>query len=283
MTIVDSSTADTITSQGVVVTSGATAHTKGDWQEMIASASEEVYWINMILHGREVDESYLVDVGIGALGAEVVKIANIQVFGNTYSGGSLRLNMPLTIASGSRVSLRIQATSALDTLDAMVYLSNDASFGTSTTNQTLGADVAGSKGTDVDPGGVDNTKGAYVSLGTTTNEYNLLFIMMGNSDNNGQTRQQYLVDIASGGAPAVEIGDILFNSDIAENASQGQALFHTISTATELHAACQSSDAVLAGVGDRLMDVSIVAFKLDPPSGGGGMIVHPGMSGGMRG
>lgn len=269
MSITDVSTAVTANSTGIIVTSG-TANTKGAWQEMIASTSEETYWVQLHLKGLGADESYLVDLGTGAAASEVVKVANMYVFGNGSFFATTPIIFPLTIPSGTRVSLRCQATSASATMEAMLYLSNDSGYGTSTINETIGAVTGSSKGTQLDPGGTDDTKGGYTQLvASTSDEYNYWLVFLGNNDNPAQTSQTYLVDIGTGATPSAVIDNIMFISSAFEVSTNCMHFFETIASGTKISAQCQSSDTLDAT--DRLMDIVIIGFKIAAASGGGGM------------
>ena len=273
MSITDSSTANTGASIGDVMTSSGSANTKGTWDEAIASTSEETYWVKLILSTPSgvTDENYLIDIGVGAAASEVVQIANIPIFINSI--GQLELLMPITIASGARVAVRCQATAGAQSINYMLFLSNDDSFGTSTSNETWGALTASSKGTDVDPGGTDNTKGAYTELvassGITTD---YMILICGNSDNNGQVTQQYLLDVSTGAASSevVSIGNMQFYSSGSERESSSFHFFNTIASGTRVAGRCQSNAAAAAGTNDRLIDMAIIAFDITPPAGGGG-------------
>jgi len=275
MTIVDSSTANTSLSVGDTMTSNATANTKtgSDWKEAIASTSEETYWITLVLKSSANDESFLIDIGVGATASEVVKIPNIPYFGNTLlAAGILSVKLPLTIASGARVAIRCQSTGSSVGLEYMIYLSNDDSLGTSTVNENWGAQTGTSTGSDVDPGGTDNTKGGYRELIASTGiTADYLVVFFGNSDNNAQTNQSYLVDIATSSGPeVVEIDNIPFVSNAGEISSQPYGFFHSIASSSRVAAACQSNNAAAAGTNDRLIDVTIIAFDMTAPAGGGG-------------
>lgn len=282
MTIVDQSTANTGASIGDLMVSGGSNHTKGAYDEAIASTSEETYWITLVLKGAEADESYLVDISVGAASSEVVRIANIPYFGNpAVASGVLSVTMPLTIAASSRVAVRCQATFTSQNLEYMIYLSNDDSFGTSTSNETIGVSTATSFGTDVTPDGTINTKGAYAELiASTSINSNYVVVFCGNSDSNGQTNQSYLVDIATGSAASEvdELINIPFVSNAVELDSQSYSFFHSISSGTRLSSRCQSDN-----VAASLIDVSVIAFDIVAPAGGGGGIAHIVGQGGIVG
>jgi len=245
MTIVDSSTADTANSIGDTLTSGGGTHTKGAWNE-------------------------------GAAASEVVKIADIPAYLNV-DGVVLLPPMPLTIASGARVAARIQATSGNETIEMMIFLSNNSEFGTSTQNETLGADTATSKGTDVDTGASNNTKGAYVELASSlTVDANYVVTMMGNSDNSGNTPNSFLVDIAEGAASSEvdNIANTLYSASANELPSAAQGFFQDFSSGSRMSCRGQGSNNVAAGANDRIIDVAVIVFNLVPPTGGGGGIAQ---------
>lgn len=281
MSIVDSSTANTALSVGDTMTSGGGTHTKGAWDEAIASTSEETYWLHLVLKCPSTvsDESFLIDIGVGAPSSEVVQINNIPFFANVL--GTMEISMPITIASGARVAIRCQSTAATIALEYMVYLSNDDSLGTSTSNETLGADTGASKGEDIDPGGIDNVKGSYAELTASTGiNSGYLIVICGNSDNSGQTNQDYLYDIATG--PATEtviIGNVPFSSSATEAVSANYSFFQSVASGTRLSARVQSSAAAAAGASDRLIDIVVLAFNITPPAGGGGIAQIVGQGG----
>lgn len=283
MSIVDFSTAVLSTTTGITITSGA-SNTKGAWTEAIASTSEETHWIKFAANSGEFDENFLIDIGVGAASSEVVQIANIASFAN--QNGNIDLLMPLTIASGSRVAIRCQATTASQTLRFMVYLSNDSGFGTSTSNITLGSLTASSKGTVLDPGSVDNTKGSYVELDASTSiEMNYVIVLMANNDNASQTNQRRLVDVSTGAAASEVdvIPNILFFSNVSEAPTTAAAFFQTIASGTRIAARTQSSNSTGAGSNDRLMDICILGFKLEGGTGATPSILgFNGLRGGMQ-
>jgi hypothetical protein len=287
MSIVDSSVADTAASLGALVTSGGSANTKGAWDEAIASTSEETYWLQLEILDNATDRNVMINVGVGGAGSEVTVIADIPLFLNLQGSRPVTLPpMPITIAAGSRVAVQVQATIASTPVRYALYLSNDSDFGTSTSNVMIGGDVAGSIGTDIDPGLVDHTKGSYTELVASTSiDINYLVVLMGNSNNGGQTTQKFLVDIATGAAASevVNISDVIFTSSNTEVNSTAVGFFHTISSGTRVSARGQGDIVSSAAVGDRIFDVAILGFNLVPPSGGGGGIAQIVGQGGIVG
>jgi hypothetical protein len=106
----------------ITVTASATPHTKGSWTEIIASTSEQTTLLSFIIRdvaSTNVDTAMLIDVGVGASGSETAIIENVAVGGAVGLGlgvGVLLFQCPINIPSGSRISVRNQATIASDTV-----------------------------------------------------------------------------------------------------------------------------------------------------------------------
>lgn len=287
--VVDQSAAVTSVSTGIVVTIGGGTHTKGAYVEMIASTSEETYWVTLVIKSvtsETVAQSFLVDFAVGAAASEVVKVANI-CFLSDVTAGSMRYLFPLTIASGSRVSLRCQSgATAVPDIECMVFLSNDDSLGTSTSNITMGVNTSASTGIDVDPGGTDNTKGAYSELESSTSiEVNYILVNINNSNNFSVSNEfNHLVDMSTGAASSevVQIGDINIGFDQGEGTGGAAGFFQTIASGTRVAGRTQSSST--ADANDRLIDMQVIGFNITAPAGGGGGVVKlAGQSGGLVG
>ena len=104
-------------------TASATPHTKGAWSQLTASTSADA---GLLLIRAEAvattatETSMLLDVGIGAAGSETPIMENLAIGGaSSASGLALGVIMPLPvrIASGSRLSCRIQALIGSDTVN----------------------------------------------------------------------------------------------------------------------------------------------------------------------
>lgn len=260
---------DTSDSRGTPVTTGA-ANTKGSWAEIIASTSISAEWITITLDSQENDQPFLVDIGVGAAAAESAVISNIPFTSNATTVKSFTL--PLTIASGSRISARAQAVTSTRSIDVSVHLSDTASFGTSASNITLGSDTANSLGTVVDPGGAANTKGSWVELSSSTSDdIDLLAVFIGPNANAviGVTGY-FLVDIGIGAAASesVVIANIPYTQNSFEDPIYSPIIFFlNIPSGTRVAARAQSTE---IDATDRLIDISIIGCNMTAPSGGGG-------------
>lgn len=156
-------------SGALVATASATVSTKGAWTQMLAATAIESSWMTVHLSALSATARYLVDIGIGAAGAEQTVIANIPVNGNS-TNASLMISLPLAIPPGVRVAYRCQCSVASGTLRAQVVLSqggmNQAPpLGRAT---TWGPSLGTTRGALVDSGATANTKGAWSQITATT-------------------------------------------------------------------------------------------------------------------
>ena len=92
------------------VTANASAHTKGAWTQMVAStaANADVLILNVLSALGNTNTAALIDVGIGASGAETVVIPNLAV-GGADGNGFWYITLPVKIPAGSRLAARSQS------------------------------------------------------------------------------------------------------------------------------------------------------------------------------
>lgn len=100
-------------SAGTSIDPGATINTKGAWVEMVAATAHTYEWMCMGISkntANTVQLNYLIDVGIGAVGSEVVVIGDLAVNAGTTADAPLPASLcfPCAIAAGSRVAVRCQ-------------------------------------------------------------------------------------------------------------------------------------------------------------------------------
>jgi hypothetical protein len=148
-----------IQAAGINVTTGSTAHTKGSWQQLIASTSADSSSLFLRLDGvgaSATNTATLLDIGIGASGSETVIIPDIAVGGAI---NSLLFEIPFQIPSGTRLAARAQsaATSRAFRCDPFLYDRGDyavapTSVDVITTDPATskGIEFAGSSGTWVE-------------------------------------------------------------------------------------------------------------------------------------
>ncbi len=155
-------------STGLNITTGS-SHSKGAYSEFIASTANDCQGLLIGAQKGEATEHYLLDIAIGTGGAEVDIISNIYY----KSDGRELMNqtglwLPIHIDAGSRISGRAQSESSSHVLN--IHMNMVDAKGTSvgyTTCQTIGANTGTSRGTNVDSGGVANTKGAWSEISSS--------------------------------------------------------------------------------------------------------------------
>lgn len=121
--------ATTATTTSTGIDPGLTANSKGGWTELIASTDRVTRWIVLSLHwagvARVAETNWLVDVGMGPIGAEQVVVPDIAIVArdanssNSSSITPLLVSMPAYIPLGSRIAVRAQCDAT----------SNDRNFG----------------------------------------------------------------------------------------------------------------------------------------------------------
>lgn len=150
-------------SAGVTATSNASAHTKGNWAQGIASTSEDGDGIVLFLqHGVGANRNFLFDVGLGASSSEVVLVPDIHVR-NLASSDFCRVFIPCHIPSGSRVAFRCQDDTGSGNIKFAGYVvpstaSGQTGFSTSAKCVAPLSDTATSAGnSSLDAGAIINT------------------------------------------------------------------------------------------------------------------------------
>lgn len=261
------------TGYGVTLTDGASDNTKGDWEELIASTSDDADGITVNIQGMNSGPRFaLADIGVGGAGSETAVIENIMFSNNGIGSTLFGQNIiapffPLGIASGTRISARFQTNNQPVTVRAVVFVAGETQG--SGTITTYGADTSDSGGTTIDPGGVADTDGDWIELtSSTSDDHDYLTVIFSARANGSLTGAAWLVDIGTGaeGAETVLIADLVLQATSSE--FLGPLVFHlpiTIASGTRIamRAQCTITDATA-----RLIDAVIYAAT-DSQSGGG--------------
>ena len=209
--------------RGTTVTSSTTAHTKGSWAQILAATSFDAVglWVHThayITAGSSQKNNFLVDLGVGGAGSEVVRLPDLFLehgaSGMTPMGSTKSVFFPLAIPSGTRIAARCQAdtdgsggSNALDVsvtlLRAGWYTNSPAGF-----IETAGVDSSNSRGTSVSPNASANTKGSWAQLtAATTRAWTGFYLAVGTESINTGS---YLLDIAidHGATPRIILPDL---------------------------------------------------------------------------
>lgn len=211
-------------SSGLVeISSHASANTKGSYTELNAATAfaYEGIELNVQPASNASDDSLLIDLAIGGAGAEVVVVPDllVDVGSRTFKEDTIRF--PLAIPAGSRLSARCAASAG--STDARIggrgWQTGFASpwFVGNSAVVAMGVDAADTAGTQVDPGGTANTKGAWSEIeDSTPRDFATITIAIGQQRNGGPGNNGMLFDIGVGaaGSEAIVIPDI--NYDVRE-------------------------------------------------------------------
>jgi hypothetical protein len=144
----------------------------------------------------------LMDVGIGASGSEVVLVPNLHaVPPASVTNLPVAIYVPISIPAASRLSVRIQASSASVAGTCTAYIIGGA-FDLPAARSLVtayGAVTTNSRGTPIDPGATANTKGAWAQLtASTTAVTRGLLLCCGNQGNTSATVASWVVDVGVG-------------------------------------------------------------------------------------
>jgi hypothetical protein len=186
----------------ITVTSGGTAHTKGNWTQLIASTPYDAYgiWVSIEgVHVADTNTAYLVDIGVGPAGSEVVVLPNLDAWGADNTGWGLRLYwFPVYIPAGSRIVARSQASTASKNSKVMVALDGVPWYGRWGVGPVVdyGTNLSISAGTSVTP--ATNAFGSWVQIGTTVRDHTFWAVGVDLLTRSGTGSNTYLVEIAVG-------------------------------------------------------------------------------------
>lgn len=137
----------------VTVTANTSAHTKGSWSELIASASANASLLVLLaqdVSAVATNTATLLDLGTGASGSESAIASDIAVGGAITTAGptGVCVSIPLKIASGTRLSARIQSVvTGGKTATVQAFLFDAGDYATAPTSvDVIGGNTANSQG-----------------------------------------------------------------------------------------------------------------------------------------
>lgn len=252
------------------VTSHSTnANQKGNWTEIIASLPYDAVLTLRVTVCSNNNYDYLIDVGVGAAGSEIVAVENL-IFCNPVTvtnGMGYSVYIPLIFPSGTRISLRTQSTTANKACYfamTAVFAGGFGQYQLCKVSTTYGANTADSGGTQIDPGGSAGTDGNWSQLtAATTRLTRAFFLMFGNILNAARTDYLWSVEIGIGAAGSEQIivdsfklYASAYNDIILPQVSPVFPINIPAGTRLAARASCSGADAT-----DRLFDVILYAFS----------------------
>jgi hypothetical protein len=137
----------------ITVTANTSANTKGSWTQLIASSSGNTSFIFVAVSGigaNATNTATLLEIGTGASGSETTIIGDVAVgaASNFAQSANTNFGVPFKIASGTRISARIQSVvTGGKTANISLILMDLGNYDTAPTSvDVIGADTANSKG-----------------------------------------------------------------------------------------------------------------------------------------
>lgn len=243
-----SSSANTGTSTALVSVVGGIANTKGSYVELIASTSHDAETLILTIPSGTflsgANTATLLDIATGAAASEVDLLSNLAI-----GGWSIRMPIviPIHIASGTRISARVQGAEASKTISVVASLrstGDNQAVPTACTSYGITTGISG--GVSLTAPGSTNTKAAYTQITASTSSAHTRLLVLVHTSQSNATASTGLIDIATGGAGSetVIIPDIHFALTATEEIySAGAAMAFTVAVpnATRLSARYQST------------------------------------------
>lgn len=248
-----------------VAVGSASANTKGSWTEIVAATAFDAdqLIIGMAQAGNSL--THLVDIALGGSGSEEIIIPNILHGG--HSRMMTWIPVPVSVPEGTRIAARVQSTSGSAQVQIRVVLIRQGFFGSPPGGRiiTLGAQTADSGGTQVDPGAVGNTYGAWSELtASTSDDIWAILPRLGNIGNGtaADSAANFYYDIGVGASSAEVPISSFFAFSTAANGSFGGGgpaiwLPASIPAGSRISARARAN---VTDATDRLFDVTILAL-----------------------
>ena len=201
-------------SRATVITTSATANTKGSWVELTASTTFTSNWIKVDISG--VDVPGLLDIGIGAGGSEQVIIPNLQFNSRAQGGAYGPYLFPILIPAGTRIAARAQDQFGTQTMQVSIELISGTNLagGVCPSMVSEYGATTDSQGTSINSGAVAHTDSSWVQItaATTRDHHWLVFAGVFSTTIAEVT---LLIDIGIGAATEQEIvSDIFVSADV---------------------------------------------------------------------
>lgn len=191
--IVDSSAATT-------VTANTAAHTKGAWTQVIASTTANTSYIYVnatAVSAAGVNTATLLDIATGASGSETAIVSNIAI----GSANNVSISFPYKLASGTRLSARIQSVvTGGKTASVQIFTINAGDYDNSPTSvDVIGGDTATSEGIRF-----SGANGTWVqATASTSRAYRAVaLVLSGHDATMGNITGNYSVGVGASGSEA---------------------------------------------------------------------------------
>lgn len=271
------------TALSLQLTTGS-ANAKGAYSQFVASSGFACTQVQVLLTNSSGTNGaqFLCDIATGAAASETVVIPNIMAANSTTSAASQLgglYNLPLGIATATRIAARAQSSSATQTLGVSITLLVGGGCPGITTFTDYGTNTGTSGGTSVDPGGSANTKGSFAQITASLSAVaQSLLVEQTLGSNTGAQTARWFIDVATDAAASevVLIPDLEFwarDQGAAALATfppsrQFSTIYIAASTRVATRASCNITDAT-----DRVIAMSMITGTAPAESSGAGAVL----------
>ena len=248
-------------STGVAVTSSASADTFGNWATLKSSTAARVDAVHLtIIPTTGAGRNFILELGTGAALSETTLVA-IPVFVPSVNK-AMRIMLPLTIPSGTRVAARCKDGTGSGVLRVTAMGQEQTSLMTQgATSGTLLNTITGSNGfTALDTGGTIHTFVSATISASTSADYNA-FVVIFRDTTSGGTANSLLKLKDDGTEFAAHFYKRLTNND--GNISTVGPFFHSVASGSSVTVEGESDSTTIND-----LTVAVIGFNLTAPSGG---------------
>lgn len=205
------------------VTASTTVNTPGNWTQMYSATPFPASYIALFIGNSGilasgVNSQTLFDIGVGLAGAEQLIVQDVAIGGTAQFAA---WHFPLTVPSGSRLSMRLRSVTASKAcLFGMMLYGGGSGIESGHLATTYGAVTATSRGTVLATPAAANTKSAWTVISAATTSP-MRWMTIGTAAPNTATSAAAngLMDIGVGaaGVESVLIADIPYRTSTAED------------------------------------------------------------------
>ena len=192
--------ADTSVSEGTQVSAAGSNNVKGSYVQLIASTAHPAGGMLIVLGGANSGgRGFLVDIAVGAAASEQVIIPNLYHYAQQDSTFTYTY-VPISVPKGSRLSARVQSTSASSNVRVnLILVAGESSLPQAAVD--YGSNTGSTTGTSVTSGSGSNNKGSWAQLTASTTAPHRWGIFCVRASGNSQ----YLFDIGIGGSGSEQV------------------------------------------------------------------------------
>ena len=259
-----------LTLDSILYTTPSSPNMKGDWARIVNLPTFDAQGLKITFRQSVTasdERKYLVDLGIGSSNSIAILCHNVlfQYGGTGQQVG--RFDLPVTVPKSTEIWVRgqSQASGTANIRVSVGYFSSGfqypSALGAATT--TYGVTVDSTAGTQIDPGAIVDTKGAYFEISSTiTSDIKYAVVCVGNQANQADANMQILLDIAIGaaGSEVNIISDLLYSKNsVADDMSPpmvGVPVSIPAGARLSARALCTNNNAT-----DRLFDVAVIGVR----------------------